>query len=68
MFGGIVLQNPAVVFRGVAEQKQTKLFLIVPAGSFAGGIPRIVQSRQQHSRQNRNDRYHDQEFYQCKLQ
>ena len=39
---------------------------IVLAADGMSFVPCLVQCRQQHSRQNRDDRNHDQQFYQCK--
>ncbi len=40
------------------------LFLVVHTLDHPGLLPGFVQRRQQHSRQDRNDRDHDEELYQ----
>ena len=42
------------------------LFLVVQTLDHPGLLPGFVQRRQQHSRQNRDDRDHDEELYQRK--
>ena len=45
---------------------ETDLFQPVGAGGLISHFPGPVQGRQQHTRQNRDDRYHHEEFYKSK--
>ena len=48
----------------ILRNPKSQLFQIAGAGSLFGTLFCRIQRRQQHSRQNRNDRDHDQELYQ----
>ena len=55
---------PFIIIR-IGENGNTLLLQIGLTGSGLSGLPRLVQRWHQHRRQNRNDRNHNQELYQC---
>ena len=61
-----LLGKTAVEIARILRKGQTDLLQIAGAGNTAGAFARLVQSRQQHARQNRDDRDHDEEFDQGK--
>ena len=48
--------EPTVIFAGVHQQRGTELFVITEAFDRLRLAPRLIQRRQQHCRQNRDDR------------
>ena len=50
----------------VLEKSDSDLLEVVDAADRLGPLPRLVESRQQHRRQNGDDRNHDKEFDQSK--
>ena len=58
--------NVFLIVIGIECCGKAELFQVAFAGNAFCHILRSVQRRQEHSRQNRDDRYYDQQFYQCK--
>ena len=60
---GIRGRKKVLVVSGIPHQRGDDLFQIVDAGNLIGRVFRPIQRRQQHRRQNGDDRYNDQKFY-----
>ena len=61
-----IWRNAAVVVIEIKHEPGADGLEIIGAADAAGTFPCLIQRRQQHSCQNRNDRYHNQQFYQSK--
>ena len=57
-----VQDDKSVVFGSVHGKSCPELFQVVETGDRVGALTCLVQGREQHRRQNGDDRYHDQEF------
>ena len=56
-----------IAVSGILRLGEADLFEVVHAGRAASALPGLIQRRQQHRGQNRDDRDHDQEFNQRKI-
>ena len=61
-----IRRNAAVVVIEIKYEPGADGLEIIGATDAAGAFPCLIQRRQQHSRQNRDDRYNDQQLYQSK--
>ena len=54
-----ISQHPVSIIRKIHIHRRSNLFHVTETLSCLRRFPRLVQCRQQHSRENRYDRYHD---------
>ena len=60
------LRSQSIISVGIKLNRRTKLLQIADTAGCSCPHPRLVQRRQQHRRQNRDDRNHDEELYKRK--
>ena len=60
-------RNETAVVIGIEGEGGTVLFQIVHAGRGAGPLPGLIQCRQKHCRQDRDDRYYNEKFNKSKI-
>ena len=60
------LNDDSTVVIGVELQRESALFELRQTGCRLRPLPRLIQRRQQHTRQYRDDRNHNKKFNKCK--